>query len=118
MIKPAATATGAVLALSVAAVAMTGAGLASSEVGPVGSTHVVEIRQLRFRPAGLAVSEGDTVVWVNRDVVPHTVAALDSSWGSGALSRGESWRRVVGAEGVISYFCEYHPMMRGNLLVR
>ena len=34
--------------------------------------HVVEIRGMAFHPAVLEIHRGDTVVWVNRDFVPHT----------------------------------------------
>lgn len=105
-------------ALVAAAVAITGAGLARSEVGPVRSSHLVEIRHLKFGPAELAVSKGDTIVWVNRDAVPHTVAALDSSWTSGHLAAGYSWRLIVEDPAAIGYLCTYHPTMRGSIEVR
>lgn len=105
-------------ALVAAAVAITGVGLAQGEAGPVDSSHLVEIRHLRFGSAELTVSKGDTIVWVNRDAVPHTVAALDSAWTSGHLASGDSWRLVVEDEVAISYFCEYHPTMRGSIEVQ
>jgi len=112
-----------------AAVAATiGAGLASSGVGPVVShlpprgaqaraSHVVDIRDLRFEPGVRVVAPGDTIVWVNHDPVPHTVAGADSSWTSGHLAGGDTWRTIVEAGGEIAYFCEYHPTMRGVVRV-
>ena len=35
--------------------------------------HVVEIRNLEFTPKELTV--GDTITWINYDLVPHTVTA-------------------------------------------
>lgn len=108
---------------------MIGAGLTSGGVGPVASpastydstagpgSHVVDIRDLRFEPPTRVVAKGDTIVWVNHDLVPHTVAGADSSWSSGYLAPGGSWAMIVEAEGEISYFCEYHPTMRGKLRV-
>lgn len=113
-----------------AASAMIGAGLARGGVGPVASpastdssatspvAHVIDIRDLRFEPHTRAVAKGDTIVWVNHDLVPHTVAGADSSWSSGYLAPGEAWRKIVENEGEISYFCEYHPTMRGQLQVK
>ena len=97
--------------------AITGAGLARGEAGPALSvrsptTHTVEIRQLRFEPSRLTVRAGDTIVWINRDVVPHTVAPLDRAWSSGEMSQDESFRRVAGEATTLAYFCEYHPSMR------
>ncbi len=71
-----------------------------------------------FRPAVLAVSRGDTLVWVNQAVVPHTVTARDASWDSGELRSGESFRLIVNEVGTIGYLCRYHPTMAGTLEVR
>lgn len=110
-----------------AVVATIGAGLASGGVGPVVSPgavagarpvpHVVDIRDLRFEPDLRVVGPGDTIVWVNHDFVPHTVDGTDSTWSSGNLAQGASWRTVAGAAGEISYSCEYHPTMRGVIRI-
>lgn len=42
----------------------------------------VEIKHFKFVPERLTVAPGDTVVWVNLDLVPHTVTAKDESWDS------------------------------------
>jgi len=39
--------------------------------------HVVEIRNLEFTPKELVVATGDTITWINYDLVPHTVTADD-----------------------------------------
>ena len=39
--------------------------------------HVVEIRNLEFTPKELTVVPGDTITWINYDLVPHTVTADD-----------------------------------------
>ncbi len=97
----------------------TGFSLAQSgEAGPVPSSHVVEIRQLKFQPAELTVAVGDTVVWINNDIVPHTVSALDDDWNSGELRADGSWRQVVLGNGAQPYYCEYHPNMRGSIVVK
>lgn len=113
-----------------AAAGVIGAGLATGGVGPFASgspvgapdahpaSHVIAIRDLRFEPRERVVAPGDTIVWVNHDLVPHTVAAADSSWSSGGLTTDGSWRMVVGTESEIPYYCEYHPTMRGRIRVR
>ena len=52
-----------------------------------GTRHRVEIQQFRFVPEAIEVKPGDTIVWVNLDIVPHTVTATDTdtSWDSGNL---------------------------------
>lgn len=81
--------------------------------------HVVEVRAMAFHPAVLEVRRGDTVVWVNRDVVPHTATATrEPRWQTGRLAQGDSGRYVPRATGEDRYFCELHPPMEGKLIVR
>ena len=80
------------------------------------ASHRVEIKDLMFFPSTLSVQVGDTVTWVNQDVVPHTATALDISWDSGEIAANESTETVV-KEGMIgAYFCRFHPVMTGELL--
>ena len=50
-----------------------GAMLAGGRAKPV--THTVTIDATSYQPARLAVHAGDTVVWVNKDLIPHTATA-------------------------------------------
>lgn len=85
----------------------------------VSQRHVVEIRGMAFHPAVLQARPGDTVVWINRDIVPHTATASGKSgWNTGALLQGKSGQHVVRRRGEDSYFCELHPIMVGKLIVR
>ena len=88
------------------------------ETAPPPQRHVVEIREFSFHPKRTVASPRDTVVWINRDVVPHTATANDGTWGSRELQEGESWEMAVGDSGVQDYFCEFHPHMKGVLEVR
>jgi plastocyanin len=78
-------------------------------------THAVRISGFVFQPAELAVSPGDTVVFTNADLVPHTATAADSSWNSGEIARDATWRLVVPESGIAEYTCLYHPTMKARL---
>jgi plastocyanin len=80
--------------------------------------HVVEITGFAFRPDTLHVAPGDTVVWVNGDVVPHTATARGDGWDSGTLEADGSWTYVAGSRGESSYVCTLHPSMTGLIMVR
>ena len=75
------------------------------------------MRGFAFEPATLRLSPGDTVVWVNRDVVPHTASGPAGGWDSGSIESGASWSRVFTEAGSTSYTCAFHPTMTGKLLV-
>lgn len=77
--------------------------------------HIVEIREFSFHPSHLFIAPGDTIVWINRDIVPHTATAKNGKWASPELEEGESWQMVVENKGMRTYFCEYHPDMKGVL---
>ena len=113
-----AMATSVLFALVVLAFVDAGSSLVrSGEAGPAPTRHVVQIVQLRFRPAELTVAAGDTVVWINRDIVPHTVSGEEEGWSSGELTRDSVWQWVARGDGSMPYYCEYHPTMRGRVIV-
>lgn len=85
---------------------------------PRSRTHRVEIRGFEYHPKRLEVSVGDTVVWVNRDMVAHTATARDTAWDSGTIATDSTSHRVVRSKGRSSYICTYHPNMTGTLVVR
>ena len=78
--------------------------------------YTVEIRSMQFQPAELAVEKGDTVVFVNRDIVAHNVTEQRSNaWASPSLFTGQSYSKVVNE--ATDYYCTFHPVMKGKLLV-
>lgn len=66
----------------------------------------------------MTLAPGDTVVWTNRDIVPHTATAEDGSWTSPSLKEGESWAMIVETEVSADYLCAFHPAMRASLETR
>lgn len=85
---------------------------------PVSATeYVVEIINFKFSPTELTIHPGDTVTWVNRDVVPHNVATGSTNlWRSPNLLRGEMFSIVLSAE--LSYVCSLHAaVMKGAILM-
>ena len=81
--------------------------------------HVVEISALKFEPEQLNAAIGDTVVWVNKDIVPHTATATDEKWDFDYIADGDkSTVLIVQETGNQPYFCRYHPSMKGVIIVR
>ena len=81
-------------------------------------THTIEIRRFLFTPARLELAEGDTVVWVNHDIVPHTATSREGGWDSGSIDVEQSRRTVATQPGTQPYLCTFHPVMKGELVVR
>ncbi|MGB0911192.1 MAG: plastocyanin/azurin family copper-binding protein [Nitrospirales bacterium] len=75
--------------------------------------HVVQIESFAFQPPHITVVPGDTVVWVNRDFVPHFISVGEGTWQSNVLEEHQSWELVVNETGSFSYVCVFHPKMMG-----
>ncbi|HKH91912.1 MAG TPA: cupredoxin family copper-binding protein [Gemmatimonadaceae bacterium] len=85
---------------------------------PRPTTREVVIRSFAFSPATDTVQAGDTVHWINQDVVPHTATSRIGGFDSGTLEAGQDWRYVARTPGTFAYECTLHPTMRGTLVVR
>ncbi len=106
-------------ALGLGLIFVLGAGVLPRPDGMAPRRHLVEIQGMTFHPAVLKVSRGDTVVWVNRDIVPHTATgSTEPAWSTDTLVQGQSGQYVPRQSGIVRYFCALHPVMKGKLIVR
>ncbi len=78
----------------------------------------VVIHAFAYDPAQLAVAPGDTVTWVNEDIVPHTATAAGRAWDTGSIGPDSTARVVIAARDVEPYGCTFHPQMKGLLTRR
>lgn len=81
------------------------------------ATVTIEIDGMTFTPAAATVRRGDRVVWVNRDLVPHTATA-GKVFDSGVIAPGKSWTTMAESPGRHDYLCSLHPTMKASLLVQ
>ena len=112
--------TGARIGLWAAAGALTLAMLAcsTSTPAPAPVTRQIAIRSFAFVPPTVQAHVGDTLVWTNEDVVPHTATDSAHALSSGRIDARGSWRHVVRQSGTYRYVCAFHPAMQGTLEVR
>lgn len=76
----------------------------------------VIIKMMAFDPETISVHKGDTIVWINQDIVAHDVSQWpDRSWHSDTLNRDDVFEKVV--DDSSSYFCSIHPTMTGKFLI-
>ena len=85
---------------------------------PKPKTHTVTMENMRFQPQSLTVARGDTVVWVNKDLVPHTATSRDGVFDSKAIQAETTWSFTARQKGEFAYICAFHPTMTATLLVR
>ena len=84
---------------------------------PKSATHTVTIESMRFQPAVLTVAAGDTIVWVNKDLVPHTATSKAGDFDSKEIQADKSWRHTIQTTGEFAYICTFHPTMKAMLRV-
>ncbi len=118
-------AAGAVAALA----AITGCGGRSTMSGastvPGGSTPSaassgpVTIKSYAYAPPSLTVASGTTVRFNNEDPTNHTATASDmSSFDTGTLAKGKTASVTLSKPGTFTYFCRFHPFMKGTIIVK
>ena len=77
--------------------------------------HRIEIRSFEFHPSKIQVRVGDTIRWANKDIAPHTATADEFGWDTGALERGDTGEVLVTDGMQTTYFCAFHPHMKGRI---
>jgi plastocyanin len=65
----------------------------------------------------VTVERGDTIVWVNKDVVPHTATSKAGNFDSKLIQTDKSWKYTVRQKGDFAYICTFHPTMKAMLQV-
>ncbi|MBB6611588.1 cupredoxin domain-containing protein [Pontibacter sp. Tf4] len=81
------------------------------------TVHTIRISQMQFNPATLTVHKGDTIVFVNKDIVTHDATEISGkAWKSPALASGDSWR--MAATKSAAFYCSFHPVMKGKIVVK
>lgn len=106
-----------VLGLGIAGLgAGTGNLTASAQQKP--ETTEVKIDNFSFGPGTLTVPAGTTVIWINRDDIPHTVVSTEGVFKSKVLDTDEKFSFTFGKAGSYPYFCSIHPKMTGKVVVQ
>jgi plastocyanin len=80
-------------------------------------THTITIEGMRFQPEALTAARGDTIVWVNKDIVPHTATSKTGNFDSKDIQVNKSWQYTIQKKGDFAYICTFHPTMKAMLRV-
>jgi plastocyanin len=78
--------------------------------------YTVTLSNMSYGRVPSALKVGDTITFVNKDTVPHTVTARDKSFDL-HMGPGQSAKMTTDKEGSIPFYCTYHSTMRGTLKV-
>lgn len=82
------------------------------------NVDTVTMNMMKFNPEVLNVTKGDTVIWINKGLVAHTVKSYqDDKFYSDTLQPGQMWKWVVTDSA--AYYCTIHPVtMLGKIMLK
>jgi plastocyanin len=102
------------------AIAALGAGTGNFTAGAQQKPETTEVKidNFSFGPMELVVQVGTTVMWTNRDDIPHTVVSTDQVFKSKVLDTDEKFSFTFSKAGTYPYFCSIHPKMTGKVVVQ
>jgi plastocyanin len=95
-----------------------GSGVIAAAAQGTHATYTVTIENMQFSPQNLTVHPGDQVVFVNKDLFPHTATANDKAFDSHDIAANASWKYQAAKPGEYAYSCTYHPTMKGKVTVQ
>jgi plastocyanin len=100
-------------ALAIAVTVMAGGPTTSAQA----ADSEVKIGNFTFAPQRITVKAGTTVIWINEDDIPHTVASSSKLFKSKALDSEDKFSFTFTTPGTYEYFCSLHPHMTGAIVV-
>jgi plastocyanin len=79
-------------------------------------TIQITIQNLVNTPAEVSAKVGDTIEWINKDILAHTATARNGDWDV-MIGPNKSGQVVLKKAGAVDYYCKFHPNMTGRLSV-
>lgn len=79
------------------------------------ASNTVDIKNFSFNPPTLKVKKGTVITWTNNDSVAHQINS--TTFGSDALTTGQSYSFTFNDGGTFDYKCSIHPSMKGTIIV-
>ncbi len=94
-----------------------GSGDGSSAPSP--ATDTISIKDFEYAPQEATVKLGTKVSVPNADDAPHTLTDRSGkrTFTSGTIEGGKTGSVTFRAAGSFEYFCEFHPYMKGKVVV-
>lgn len=83
------------------------------------ATNLVKMKDGCFTPTVVRVDVGETLTFVNLDPFPHAVAGTAGTFGDSSKQIGQDEKVAFAfkTEGVLPYFCAFHPGMTAAIVV-
>ena len=109
--------------LLTAALPLAGCGGDDSKKGDSGgggaaAAGTVKIASFKFVPPRIEVKRGARVTFTNADTADHTATSdTGGAFDTGNVRRGKSVPVTLDQAGTFAYHCDFHPFMKGTVVV-
>jgi plastocyanin len=80
------------------------------------ATIQITMENLVISPAEVSAKVGDTVEWVNKDVLAHSATARNGDFDV-MLPPNKTGSFVLKKAGSVEYYCRFHPNMKAVLKI-
>jgi plastocyanin len=90
--------------------------LSGTPVPAQAATIEITMENLVFSPAEVSANVGDTIKWINKDILAHTATARNGDFDV-TMPPKKTVTLVLKKAGSIDYYCRYHPNMKATLTV-
>jgi plastocyanin len=80
------------------------------------ATIQITMQDLVFAPAEVSAKVGDTIEWINKDVLVHTATARNGDFDVNIAPR-KTVTSVLRKAGTVEYYCRLHPNMKAVLTI-
>ena len=77
------------------------------------ATIQITIDNLVFAPTEVSAKVGDTIEWINRDVLAHTATARNGDFDVTTPPK-KTVTSILKKAGTVEYYCRYHPEYEGR----
>jgi len=89
--------------------------LAAASASARAETIQVMVDKLVFTPAEVSAKVGDTIEWINRDILTHTATVKGGM--EVMIPVKKTVRLTLQKAEAIDYYCRFHPNMKGRITV-
>lgn len=80
------------------------------------ATIQITMENLVISPAEASAKVGDTIEWINKDILAHTATARNGDWDV-TMPPKKNVTLVLKKAGTVDYYCRFHPNMKATLVV-
>ena len=88
----------------------------ATSVSAHAATIEITMENMVIAPAEISAKVGDTIEWINKDILAHTATARNGDWDV-TMPPKKTITLVLKKAGTIEYYCRYHPNMKATLTV-